>query len=401
MSGRDVYIVDCVRSPIGQGRNDQGALHNVHPVNLLAMVLDNLAARNSLNKAEVEDVICGCVTPLKQQGANIPRISLLKAGYPVNVPGVQLNRMCGSGQQAIHFGAQAIAAGDMDLVIAAGIEMMSVVPMGADAEKEIFTTGKPTFGSFPYKLVHQGFSAELIADHYKLNRRELDEFSARSHKKAFDATKAGFFKSQILPIKVQKKQQDGTTTEQWVTQDEGIRWPVDVNKMGELKTVFKKDGVVTAANASQISDGAAAVLLASGAKADKLGLRKRARIVARVVVGVDPVMMLDGIIPATKKALEKANLTVNDIDVFEVNEAFASVVVSWMKTLNVPEEKVNPNGGAIAHGHPLGATGCILMTKLVNELERTKKRYGLQTMCIGHGQATATIIERVDGGSKL
>ncbi|KAG2381856.1 hypothetical protein C9374_005648 [Naegleria lovaniensis] len=396
--GRDVYIVDCVRTPIGLGRSS-GSLNGIHPVTLLSLVLDNVTSRNNVNKAEVEDVVCGVVTPVKEQGANIPRLALLKAGYPVTVPGVQLNRMCGSSQQAVHFAAQAIASGDMEMVVACGVEMMSVVPMGSDCDPELFqvstTPKEPKFAPFPHKLLHQGVSAELIAEHYKISKKEIDEFSVDSHRKAFEATKKGVFNSQILPIKVTKGDK-----EFWLKTDEGIRYPVDVEKMSQLKPVFKRDGVISAANASQISDGAAAVLLCSGEKAKQLGLKPRARIVSRVVVGCDPVMMLDGVIPATRKVLEKSGLSISDIDVFEVNEAFASVVLSWKKTFNVPDSKLNPNGGAIAHGHPLGATGAILMTKLVNELERSGKRYGLQTMCIGHGAATATIIENVNWKSQ-
>ncbi|KAL9649244.1 hypothetical protein ABK040_004265 [Willaertia magna] len=389
---RDVYVVDCVRSAIGVGKPNVGSLHGLHPVTLLSLVLDNVTARNNINKAEVEDVICGIVTPVKEQGANVPRLALLKAGYPSTVPGVQINRMCGSSQQALHFASQAIASGDMDMVIACGVEMMSTVQMGSDCDPELFQVGPNAkelkFAPFPFKLLHQGVSAELIAEHYKISKQEVDDFSIESHRKAFEANKKGIYNSQILPIKVKKGEK-----EYWFKHDEGIRYPVDKEKLKQLKPVFKKDGVISAANASQISDGAAAVLLCSGQKLQELGLRPRARIVTRVVVGCDPVMMLDGVIPATRKALKKAGMTVDDIDIFEVNEAFASVVLSWKKTLNVPEEKLNVNGGAIAMGHPLGATGAILVTKIVNELERTGKRYGLVTMCIGHGQATATIIE--------
>jgi acetyl-CoA acyltransferase len=405
MSDNDVYIIECVRTPIGVGR-ETGTLHSVHPVNLLAQVLDAVTSRVDVNKGIVEDVVCGVVTPVKEQGSNIPRLALLKAGFPVNVPAVQLNRMCGSSQQAIHFASQEILSGDMEVAIGCGIEMMSVCKMGADADPEIFTLSgdgkqKFKFGDFPHKLVHQGLSAELIAERYGITREEMDAFAIQSHKKAFEATQKGYFKSQIVPIKGTKLNKDKQPEEHWLTYDEGIRYPVDKEKLSSLKPIFKKNGGVTAGNASQISDGAGAVLLMSGKKADKLGLKKRARVVARVVVGSDPLMMLDGVIPATKKVLEKAGLSIDDIDVFEVNEAFASVVLAWAKTLKIPMEKVNPNGGAIAHGHPLGATGAILMTKLVHELERTGKRYGLQTMCIGHGQATATIIENCSYKSKL
>lgn len=384
--------MECVRAPIGKGR-DNGALHDIHPVDLLAQVLNAAVQRAGIDKSLVEDVVCGVVSPVGAQGANLPRLAVLKAGFPVTVPAVQVNRMCGSSQYAIHAAAEAIASGDMDIAIGCGVEMMSVVPMGSDCS--VLKTGKidGATDDFPYPLIHQGVSAEMIAEKWHLSRRELEEFASKSHEKAHFATQAGRFASQIVPI-VKK-------SGQVVSADEGIRYPSTVESLSQLKTIFKKNGVITAGVASQISDGASAVLLCSAEKARTLGLRPRARFVARVVVGSDPVMMLDGVIPATQKVLKKAGMKLSDIDVFEINEAFASVVVSWMKELGVDPAKVNPNGGAIAHGHPLGATGGILMTKLVNELERTGKRYGLQTMCIGHGQATATIIENLSPHSKL
>lgn len=312
--------------------------------------------------------------------------------------------MCGSGQQAIHFASQGIASGDMDIAIGCGVEMMGVVQMGLDSLPECFTLDqhkeqKLSFGPLPYKLYHQGLSAELIAEKYKITREELDELAVESHKKCSIAIKEGRFKSQIIPIEAPQKEGQAKL----VQVDEGVKYPVDIQKLKSLKSPFKKDGVITAATSSQVSDGASAVLLANSRACDKYGFKKRARIVARVAIGSDVELMLDGVIPATQQALKKAGLTIDDIDVFEINEAFGSVVISWQKTLNVPKEKINPNGGAIAHGHPLGATGAILMTKLVNELERTGKRYGLQTMCIGHGQSTATIIENCSwkGKSKL
>lgn len=382
---REAYIVEAVRAPVGRGRED-GALHGVHPVDLLATTLSECVKRAGIEKQDVEDIIAGCVSPMDKQGANIPRLALLKAGFPVEVPGVQINRMCGSSQQAVHFASQAVAAGDMDLVIGAGIEMMGVVPMGSDwgvLDKEFLST-------FPYPLESMGICAEKIAAKWNLSRRELDEFSAESHNRAANAIEKGYFKSQIVPIDVRT---NGTT--RVVDTDEGVRANPDLEKMMSLKTVFKEDGVITAANASQISDGSGALLIASGEKADAMGLRKRARIVARVVVGSDPALTLTGPIPATQKVLARAGLTIGDIDVVEINEAFASVVLAWARELKPDMAKVNPNGGAIALGHPLGATGAILMTKLLHELERTGGRYGLQTMCIGHGMATATIIERV------
>lgn len=382
---REVFIVEAVRTPIGRGRED-GALHSIHPVDLLAKTLNECVRRAGVDRAEVEDVIAGCVSPVGKQGANISRLALLKAGFPVHVPGVQLNRMCGSGQQAVHFASQAISAGDMDLAIGGGIEMMGTVPMGSDwgvLDDEFLST-------YPYPLSPMGICAEKLAEKWNLSRRELDEFSAESHIRAANATEKGYFKSQIMPVEVPT---NGAT--KIVDKDEGIRGNPNIEKMLSLPTVFKENGVITAANSSQISDGAGAVLLASPEKADKLGLKKRARIVARVVVGSDPDLTLTGPIPATQKVLEKTGLTISDIDVIEINEAFASVVLAWAKEIKPDMKRVNPNGGAIAMGHPLGATGAILMTKLVHELERTGARFGLQTMCIGHGMATATIIERV------
>jgi len=380
INDRDVYIIDCVRTPIGRGYAN-GSLHSVQPIDLLANTLSELLKRNEkVDKSLVEDVICGVVSPLREQGANIPRFAALKAGLPISVPGVQLNRMCGSGQQAIHFGSQAIKSGDMDVVIGCGVEMMSVVPMGSDWQLD-----NPDFSKgFNFKVLHQGVSSEMIAEKYKLTRDELDKFSGRSHELADVAQKKGYFDSQIIPVK---------TSDKVVTKDEGIRVPVDYKKMATLKTPFKQNGRISAANASQISDGCSAVLLVSGRKVKELGLVPRARIVACSVVGSDPEYMLLGPIPATVTVSKKSGIPIQNIDLFEINEAFASVVLAWQKELGIDMSKINPNGGAIAHGHPLGATGCILMTKMVNELERSNKRYGLQTMCIGFGQATATIIE--------
>lgn len=382
---RDVFIVEAVRTPVGRGKPD-GSLRGVHPVKLLATVLEEACKRAGVEKEQVEDIAAGCVSPINEQGANIARLALLMGGFPPHVPGVQLNRMCGSGQQSIHFVSQAIAAGDMEIAIGAGIEMMGVVPMGSD-----WQVLSPEFlADYPYELRPMGVCAEDIADKWDLSRRELDEFSAQSHERAAKAVKAGYFQEQIVPVTV-----GSNGDSRVVDTDEGWRENVDVEKLGTLKTPFKENGKITAASASQISDGAAAVLVASGETADKLGLKKRARIVARSVIGSDPFLTLTGPIPATQMALKKAGMKMEDIDIFEVNEAFASVVLAWAKELKPDMAKVNPNGGAIALGHPLGATGSILMTKMVHELERSGKRFGLQTMCIGHGMATATIIERV------
>lgn len=377
----NAYIVEAVRTAIGRGRPD-GALAPVHPVKLLALTLEEVCKRAGVDKGLIEDIIVGCVSPTGEQGANIARLGLLMGGFPVEIPGVQINRMCGSSQQAVHFCAQEILSGDMDLAIGAGIEMMGRQPMGSDWG--VLT--EDFLKDFPFELRSMGACAESIAEEWDLSRRELDEFSAASHAKAWNAIKNGWFKGQILPVNAGGKVVDT---------DEGVRESIDIEKMGTLKTPFKENGKVTAASASQISDGSAAVLVASERKADELGLKKRARIVARVVVGSDPRLTLTGPIPATKKVLEKAGLSINDMDMIEINEAFASVVLAWAKELKPDMAKVNPNGGAIAHGHPLGATGAILMTKMVHELERTGARYALQTMCIGHGMATATIIERV------
>ncbi len=378
---RDVFIVEAVRTPIGRGRED-GALHAVHPVDLLAQTLEECVKRAGVKKSDVEDIIAGCVTPMGKQGANVARLALLKAGFPIEVPGVQLNRMCGSGQQAVHFASQAISAGDMNLAIGGGVEMMGTVPMGSDWG----VLDDEFLASYPYPLSPMGTCAEKLAEKWNITRKEADEFSANSHIKAANAIAQGHFKSQIMPVTVK----NGET--KIVDTDEGVRAP-NLEKMGQLKTVFKENGTVTAANASQISDGAGAILLASGEQADKLGLKKRAKIVARVVVGSDPDLTLTGPIPATQKILERTGMKIGDIAVIEINEAFASVVLAWARELKPDMARVNPNGGAIALGHPLGATGAILMTKLVHELERTGARYGLQTMCIGHGMATATIIE--------
>lgn len=377
---RDVFIVSAVRSPIGRGRAD-GSLASISPLDLLAQTLAESVHRAGVPKELVEDIIVGCVTPTGEQGSNIGRLAALKAGFPIETPGTQINRFCGSGQQAIHFAAQAIAAGDMEIAIGAGIESMSRVPMGTDSG-----ITEELKKSFPYPLVHQGWSAELLATKYKLSRQEVDEYAAKSHCLAAQAAKSGWTRPEVMPVIVNGVE---------VTADEGVRATIDMARMGKLPTVFKENGVVTAGNASQISDGAAAVVLASREKADQLGLKKLARIVTRVVIGSDPELMLDGPIAATHRALQRASLSIDDMHAIEINEAFASVVLAWAREHRPRMERVNIQGGAIAHGHPLGATGAILMTKLVHILQRTGGRYGLQTMCEGFGMANATIIERV------
>ena len=376
----EVFVVSAVRTPVGLGRVT-GALNPFAPADLAAAVLREVVARAGLEPGQIEDVVWGCVTPIGDQGGNLARLGVLAAGFPVRVPAVTLNRMCGSSQQAVHFAAQAILAGDMDLVIAGGTEMMSHQPLGADYPEK-WPEG------LPYQLVHQGTSAEMMAEKWRLGRDELDDYAYQSHLRAMQAIQDGIFASQVLPL----ARPDGRV----VSVDEGVRMPPDREKMRSLKPVFKADGVVTAGNASQVSDGAAALLLASPKAVGKYNLTPLARLVTRVVVGSDPVLMLDGPIPATQQALKRAGLSLDEMDLIEINEAFASVVLAWAKELGVSDlGRVNPHGGAIAHGHPLGATGAVLMTKLIYELQRSGGRYGLQTMCIGHGMATATILERL------
>ncbi|GGA66464.1 thiolase family protein [Ornithinibacillus halotolerans] len=376
---REVVIVDAIRTAIGK-RN--GSLSSVHPVDLLVPVLQGLVERNNVEPALIEDIACGCVTMTDEQGGNIGRMASLAAGFPVEVPAYSMNRMCGSSQQAIHNASQTILAGDADIVIACGVENMSRVPMGSD------------LGSFSDRLVEQhsivpqGFSAEMIASQWGLSREELDEYSLQSHRKAATATNKGLFDREIIPIHRESNEIFST--------DEGIRINTSMEKLSGLIPSFQPDdGVVTAGNSSQISDGAAGLLLMSSEKAKELGVRPRAKIVARTVVGVDPVMMLTGVIPATRQVLEKAGLSIQEIDAIEINEAFASVVKAWEKEIEPDMEKVNSRGGAIALGHPLGASGARLMTTLLHTLEDTNGKYGLQVMCIGFGMATATIIEKI------
>lgn len=376
----EAFIVAAVRTPVGVGKA-KGGLYPILPVNLAVAVMKEVIQRAGVEPELIDDVVWGCVTQVGDQGANLARLAVLQAGFPPRIPAVTMNRMCGSSQQAVHFAAQAILAGDMDLVIAGGTEMMSHQPIGAD-----YPDQWPQ--DFPYQLIHQGVSAEMMAEKWSLNREELDDFAFQSHIRAMHAIQNGHFDSQILPI----KRPDGLE----ITMDEGVRMPPDREKMAALQPVFKPDGVVTAGNASQISDGAGALLLASTPAVGRYNLVPMARVVSRYVVGSDPVLMLDAPIPATREVLRRANLSLDDMDVIEINEAFASVVLAWKKELGVANmERVNPNGGAIALGHPLGATGAVLMTKLVYELARTGGRYGLQVMCIGHGMATATVLERV------
>jgi len=380
----EVYIIAAVRTPIGIGKPESGALYPVAPVDLAAHVLREVVRRAGAEPARVEDVILGIVTPVGDQGANLARLASLQAGFPPHVPAVSLNRMCGSSQQAVHFGALAILAGDMDLVIAGGVEMMSHQPLGSD-----YPESWPT--DFPFRLIHQGISAEMMAELWKLSRQSLDDYAYQSHQRAANAIQSGALKAQIAAVEI--AQDDGGTRH--VEIDQGVRIPPNREKMAALAPAFKPDGVVTAGNSSQVSDGAAALLLASERYLRESRAVPIARVVARAVVGTDPVLMLDGPIPATRAVLKRAGLRLDQMDQIEINEAFASVVLAWQKETGANLDVVNPDGGAIAHGHPLGATGAILMTKLVDGLARRGGRYGLQTMCIGHGMATATVVERL------
>jgi acetyl-CoA acyltransferase len=384
---REVVIVEGVRTPVGR-RN--GVLKDIRPDDLSALTLKELVNRAGIDPGLVEDVIWGCVTQAGEQAGDIARVAALIAGFPIEVPGTTIDRQCGSSQQAVHFAAQAILAGDMDVVIAGGVESMSRVPMGSNYKgaEEPFS---PNLKS-KYEMIHQGLSAERIAEKYSFTRQELDQFSLESHQKALKAQEEGYFSREIFPLEV--KLPDGTTAV--IKDDSGPRKGTSLEALAGLRTSFKDDGVIHAGNSSQISDGAAALLLMSREKAEELGLKPRFRVHTRVVVGSDPTLMLTGPIPATQKALEKAGLSIDDIDIFEVNEAFASVPLAWLKETGADQTKLNPNGGAIALGHPLGGSGARLMVTMMHELERTGGRYGLQTMCEGHGMANATIIERLD-----
>ncbi|HMJ38417.1 MAG TPA: thiolase family protein [Verrucomicrobiae bacterium] len=384
---REAVIVEAVRTPIGR-RN--GKLKDIHPVVLGSLVLQEIIKRSGIAPEQVEDVVFGCVTQVGEQSLNIARSAWLTAGFPVTTPGTTVDRQCGSSQQAIHFAANLIQSGVCDITIAGGVESMSRVPMGSNA----VSPGTP----FPpelmelYDLVPQGISAELIARKYGISRQQMDEFGVRSHQLAQQATEQGRFKSQLLPIEVSL---NGNGQHDLFTKDEGIRPTASYAATAALQPAFNPEHSITAGNSSQISDGAAAVLLMSLEKAKQLGLKPRARIRAQAVVGTDPVLMLEGPIPGTAAVLKRAGLDLKSIDLFEVNEAFASVVLAWQKETGADMDKTNVNGGAIAVGHPLGASGAILMNRLLYELERRDLRYGLETMCCGGGLGTATIIDRV------
>jgi acetyl-CoA acetyltransferase family protein len=388
-------IAAALRSAIGKKK---GAFATTRADDLLAEVLRGLYTRGKFDPAAVEDVIAGCVTQIGEQGFNIARNAALIAGFPVETTGTTVNRQCGSSQQAMHFAAQAIMSGQMESIVAAGVESMTRIPMGADAALGMHGVAPaiPLSEKFNalYTFVPQHTSAEMVAEKWGISRLDCEKFSVESHKRAAAARETGRFRGEILPITVK----DATGPEgsvRVVSDDEGIRPDSNLEKMATLTPVVKPEGVVTAATASQISDGAAALLVTTEAKARQLGLQPRARVVATAVAGVDPTMMLHGVIPATHKVLAKAGLTKKDIGLVEINEAFASVPLAWAKELDWDLSTVNVNGGAIALGHPLGCSGVRLMTTLLAEMDARKVRYGLQTMCIGFGQATATIVERM------
>ncbi len=380
-------IVDAVRTPVGK-RN--GALKDWHPVDLAAIPLKALIERNDLDPGLVEDVIMGCVMQSGEQGLNVGRNAALAAAFPEDVVGTTIDRQCGSGQQAAHFAAQGVMAGAYDVVIAGGVESMTRVPMGVTAQGPGRPFGPAMLDRYDHGLVPQGISAEMIAEKWGLTREQLDQIGYDSHMRAARATEEGAFENEIVPVPITTDNGDAT-----MTRDEGIRPNTSLAALAGLNPVFKEDGVVTAGNSSQISDGAAAILIMSEDKANELGLRPRARFVQFALAGVDPVTMLTGPIPATHKVLDRAGLTVDDIDLFEVNEAFAAVIGAWLAETKAPWEKTNVNGGAIALGHPLGCSGAKLLTTLVNELEARGGRYGLQAICEGGGMANALIIERI------
>jgi len=392
-------IVDAVRTA---GGKRYGKLSGWHAADLAAEVLKALVERNNLDPALVEDVIMGCVMQVGDQSVNVGRSAVLAAGFPDTVPATTIDRQCGSSQQSAHFGAQGVIAGAYDIVIAAGVEVMSKTPMGASVTPGSFPMGPKVMERYAPRggVVMQGTSAEIIAEKWGISREDMDAFSAQSHQRAAAATAEGRFENEIIPVlekRLDRETGQVIETGELVTADEGIRPDSTVDSLAKLKPAFDpENGKVTAGNSSQITDGASAVLIMSEEKAKELGLKPRARFHSFALAGVDPIEMLTGPIPATAKVLEKAGLTLDDIDLVEINEAFASVVLAWEKEYSPDMAKVNVNGGAIALGHPLGCSGTKLMATLLNELERTGGRYGLQTMCEGAGMANATIIERLD-----
>ncbi len=391
MSRVDVVIVGAVRTPIGKFR---GSLADVRADHLGAVVLDELITRAGLEPEVVGDVILGCVTQVGEQSANIARTALLGAGWPCTIPGLTIDRKCGSGEEAVHVAAGLIAFGSSDVVVAGGAENMSRVPMGSNRSIHGEAFGWMTADR--YEMTGQGEAAERLCDQWGLVREELDAFAVESHRRAAAAAAAGHFQKEIVSIPVAQVREKGVDNEaQRFLADETIRPGTAAEKLATLKTSFRPDGRLTAGNSSQISDGAAALLLMSSTKAASMGLKPRARIRAMTTVGSDPTLMLTGPIAATRKVLAQAGLTLDDIDLFEINEAFAPVPMVWMKELGVSAERLNVNGGAIALGHPLGASGARIMTSMLHELERRGGRYALQAICCAGGMATATLIERL------
>jgi acetyl-CoA acyltransferase len=386
-SGREVVIVEAVRTPVGRGHLEKGYYKDVHPSTLLARTYAELIERAGIDPAEVEDVVAGCVQQFGEQSLNIGRNAWLEAGFPVETPATTVDRQCGSAQQAVNFAAALIASGVHDVAIGGGVEHMGHISFAdsIEVQKEHGFAFSPELME-RYNLVPQGISAEMIADRWEIPRSELDEIGLRSHQLAAKATEEGRFEREIVPFQV-----NGSTH----TTDQGIRPDTNLEVLAQLKPAFKEDGKITAGNSSQVSDGAAAVLLMAREKAEALGLTPRARIVDQTTVGVDPVIMLTGPIPATQKILERNGMQIADIDLIEINEAFASVVAAWRRELDPDMDRVNVNGGAIALGHPLGSTGARLLTTLLHELERSDKQTGLVTMCCGGGLGTGTLIERV------
>jgi acetyl-CoA acetyltransferase family protein len=385
--GREVVIVEAARLPVGRGHEEKGYYKDTHPSNLLATTYSELIKRAGIEPSEVEDVVAGCVQQFGEQGINIGRNAWLEAGLPMETPATTVDRQCGSAQQGINFAAALIASGVHDVAIGGGVEHMGHISFadGFAVMQEHGSAMSPQLLD-RFDLVNQGLSAEMIADKWEIPRSELDELGVRSHALAANATEEGRFEREIIPFQV-----NGDT---FVT-DQGIRPGTDIETLSKLKPAFKEDGKITAGNSSQVSDGAAALLLMTKEKADQLGVRPRARIVDQTTVGVDPVIMLTGPIPATRKLLDRNGMKIDDIDLFEVNEAFASVLAAWQRELEPDMDRVNVNGGAMALGHPLGSTGARLMTTLLHELERSDREVGLVTMCCGGGLGTGTLIQRL------
>jgi acetyl-CoA acetyltransferase family protein len=385
--GREVVIVEAVRTPIGRGHEEKGYYKDAHPSNLLAKVYGELFERTGVDPAETGDVIAGCAQQFGEQGVNIGRNAWLEAGLPIETPATTIDRQCGSAQQAVNFAATLIASGVHDVAIGGGVEHMGHISF-ADGYSVMKEHGAPFSPELleRYDLIPQGLSAEMIADQWEIPRSELDELGVRSQQLAAKATEEGRFERETVPFSV-----NGDT----FTTDQGIRPGTSIEVLSQLKPAFKEDGKITAGNSSQVSDGAAAVLLMAREKADALGLKPRARIYDQTTVGVDPVIMLTGPIPATRKLLERNGMAMDDIDLVEINEAFASVVAAWRRELDPDMDRVNVNGGAIALGHPLGSTGARLITTLLHEMERSDKEMGLVTMCCGGGLGTGTLIQRM------